>query len=293
MPGDQCFDLRTHFAVAGQDHLERHALLSQAARGLQQQQLAFLFTQAPHADQPRRGRHRHRRHVVKGPLQATMHDLDPSPVRVVDPTIQLATPIGADGRDKRRAPDFLAQMNELRLVELFRAMHGKTVRRPAKGVGQHHHFGRVGAEMGVHMPGAECLHPRQDAARFEQIDQMVRPGSIGALAHAQRQPQRRKKPFRLGAQHLERRLQQCLDAALQHILGLAALGLVLGVHQLGIPASQRDALYLKALAFQRQDLATNEAMADLRVLIDEVSDTHGHPAFVVEFVTAGPPTVVQ
>ncbi|MCY1456588.1 hypothetical protein D9M71_738170 [compost metagenome] len=132
--------------------------------------------------------------------------------------------------------------------------------------------------MRMHVPGAERLRPGQHAARLEQIDQVVRPGTIGALAHAQGQPQCRKKPSRLGAQHLQRRFQQRLDAALQHILGLAALGLVLGVHQLGIPASQGDALYLKALAFQCQNLATDEAMADLRVLIDEISDTHGHQA---------------
>ena len=143
--------------------------------------------------------------------------------------------------------------------------------------------------MGMHVPGAERLYPGKHATCLEQIDQMVRPGPIGAPAHAQRQPQRRKKPPRPGTQHLQRRAQQRFDAALQHILGLAAFGLVLGVHQLGIPASQRDALYLKALALQRQNLATNEAMADLRVLIDEISDTHGHPAFVVEFVLQVPP----
>ncbi|MNG04355.1 hypothetical protein D3C84_874810 [compost metagenome] len=134
--------------------------------------------------------------------------------------------------------------------------------------------------MRMHMPGTERLQPGQQPARLEQIDHMVRPRPIGTQAHAQRQPQRRKKASRLRAQHLQHRPCQRFDSALQHIVGLGLLGHVLGIHQLRIPAAQGNALHFKALTLQCQNLATNEAMADFGVLIDEVSDTHKHQAWL-------------
>ena len=174
----------THFPIASQYDFELHGLRGQQTRGLQQQQLTLLLTQATDANQTRHGRHRHRRHIVKAPLQAAMHHFYFCPVRMIHPAKQLAAAIRTDGRDKRRAPYFLAQMNELRFVELFRTVHGKTVRWPAERVGQHYHLGGVSAEMRMHMPGAERLQPGQQATGFEQVNQVIRPGAISTPAHA-------------------------------------------------------------------------------------------------------------
>src|SRR5262249_34699804 len=48
----------------------------------------------------------------------------------------------------------------------------------------------------------------------------------------------------------------------------------LGVHKLQIPAAQRDAHHLDATPLQRQDLAPDETMADLGILVDQIGDAH-------------------
>ena len=126
----------------------------------------------------------------------------------------------------------------------------------------------------MHVFSTERSQPGQHTAGFSEVNQVIGPAAIGTPAHAQRQPQCRKECPWPVAQHLQHRLEQRLDPALQDIKGFVPFGHVLGIHQLGIPAPQGNALHLETLAFQRQDLATNEAMADLGVLIDEVSDAH-------------------
>src|SRR5690606_26264077 len=49
---------------------------------------------------------------------------------------------------------------------------------------------------------------------------------------------------------------------------------ILGIDQIAFPAAQRDASHAHALAFQRQDFAPDETLADLRILIDQIGDMH-------------------
>ena len=51
---------------------------------------------------------------------------------------------------------------------------------------------------------------------------------------------------------LQHRFEQRHDPALQDIKGFVPFGHVLGIHQLGIPAPQGNALHLETLAFQRR-----------------------------------------
>ena len=46
------------------------------------------------------------------------------------------------------------------------------------------------------------------------------------------------------------------------------------VNQFGIPAAQGKAFHRNASTLKRQNLATNEAVADFGVLIDEIRDAH-------------------
>ncbi|MNE00265.1 hypothetical protein D3C80_926710 [compost metagenome] len=131
--------------------------------------------------------------------------------------------------------------------------------------------------MRMHMLSAVRLQPLHNTARLGQIDQMIGPRAISAQAHAQGQPQGRTKMPRARTQHLQQRHQQALDAVLQHIAGFIPLRQVLGILQLSVPATQGNALNLDALAFQRQNFAANEAMADLGILIDEISNAHRSP----------------
>ncbi|MNC48685.1 hypothetical protein D3C75_978160 [compost metagenome] len=141
MADDQRFDIGAHFPVTGQHDFEHHRLGGQQPRSFKEQQLALLFTQTPDANQARHTGGHDCGHFVKHALQATMHHLDLGPVLMRHPAKQLAAPVGADRRDERSAPDFFAQIQKLRFVELFRAMHGKTVSGPTEYVGQHHHLG--------------------------------------------------------------------------------------------------------------------------------------------------------
>lgn len=64
---------------------------------------------------------------------------------------------------------------------------------------------------------------------------------------------------------------------MQDVLGLIPLGHVVGIQQLRIPTPQGHALDDEALTLQRQDFTAYEAMADLRVLIDEIRNAHRDP----------------
>jgi hypothetical protein len=85
-----------------------------------------------------------------------------------------------------------------------------------------------------------------------------------------------RKSAGLLAQYLQRRLEQRFHAALQYVLVLPCSH-ILVVLQFGIPATQGNALNLEALALQREDFAANETVADLGVLIDEISNAHRNP----------------
>jgi hypothetical protein len=62
----------------------------------------------------------------------------------------------------------------------------------------------------------------------------------------------------------------------QQVPGALALAPVFFVDQLAVPAAHRDALHGHAPALQREDFPADEAVAHLRILVDEVGDAQGH-----------------
>ncbi len=49
-------------------------------------------------------------------------------------------------------------------------------------------------------------------------------------------------------------------------------GEIVSIRKRLLPTAQGNSYYLEAVAFQRQYFTTNEAVADLGVLVDEISD---------------------
>ena len=87
--------------------------------------------------------------------------------------------------------------------------------------------------------------------------------------------QRKRVRFEQGdACKLNAGLGEPFDAVLKDVAGLAPFSDIVVVLQLAVPTTQGDPLYFNALALQREDFAANEAVADLRVLIDEISYAH-------------------
>ena len=61
----------------------------------------------------------------------------------------------------------------------------------------------------------------------------------------------------------------------EHIARLLALLKVILVDEFVVPTAQRNPQDAEAQLFQRVDLAPNEAVTDLGILIDEIGDAHG------------------
>ena len=153
-------------------------------------------------------------------------------------------------------------------------MYGEAVRRAAQRRRQHSHFRGIGPEMRVHMACAEPPQPRHDAARLRQVNQMKRPWPVGAPAHLQRQHQCVNEPNRTGREHPHARCQQARDAVLQNVARASALAQVLVVHQFIVPAAHRDSLDIESLPLQRENFASDEAMAHLRILVNQICNFH-------------------
>ena len=67
---------------------------------------------------------------------------------------------------------------------------------------------------------------------------------------------------------------------LQHVTGLSQLRLVLFIRKRVSPAVYSDALDLESLALQGQNLSSNKAVTDFRVLVDEIGNLQGRPCIL-------------
>ena len=73
---------------------------------------------------------------------------------------------------------------------------------------------------------------------------------------------------------LQDRNNQGQHAVSQNISRTLPLVLVFGAHEVGVPAANSDPGNDQALTFKRLDFASDKGVADLRILVDEVSDVH-------------------
>ena len=114
--------------------------------------------------------------------------------------------------------------------------------------------------------------------------------AVRAAPHRRRQPERPGEAERPRRRHRQRGAEHAAEAVLQQVAGALALGAVGGIRQVVAPAANREALHGDALPLERQDLASDEAVADLRILVDEIGDAqaascgylHGAASFVFD-----------
>ena len=73
----------------------------------------------------------------------------------------------------------------------------------------------------------------------------------------------------------ERGQQGRRQPARENVASRGALLMVGGVRQLALPAPHRDAEHAMALAFELDDLGPDEAVADFRILVDQIGEAKG------------------
>ncbi len=201
-----------------------------------------------------------------------MHHLDLGPRLRRQPAPQLAAAETADGHHEGGLLDLAREVEELGLVEFLGAVDGEAVARAAQLVGEQGHLGSVGAEVRVHVLHALALQPVDERARLDEVDQVIRPTAFGLPRQAPRGAQRLPGPRGVRDAPPGRIQQQSRAALTQDVARLLALGQVLRTLDIGVPASHCESQHLDALALQRKNLAADERVADLRVLVDQVGD---------------------
>jgi hypothetical protein len=90
----------------------------------------------------------------------------------------------------------------------------------------------------------------------------------------------------MGGQDTQERKQQWHRAAAQDISGARLLQLIFLAMLLVAPSPNRYAQDLMALPLKRKDLASNKAMADRGVLIDQVCNAHESRSCKVNLLTS-------
>ena len=213
---------------------------------------------------------------MKCRLEPAVHHLHLRPMRVLHPAIELAAPERADRDDERRAANLLAEADELRAIELLGPVHREAVGRPAELAREHRDLGRIGAEVGVKVGRAGRTKPRQHPAGLGQVDQVIGQRPVGAARHPEGEAQRREELARRSDQPRGQGNAERQHTVLQDVARSCLLPDILVVRDLGIPATESQPLDSDALALQGQDLAPDERMADLRILIDQVGHRRAH-----------------
>src|SRR5216684_2295996 len=100
-------------------------------------------------------------------------------------------------------------------------------------------------------------------------------GTVGPPAHANGKSSGSSEVKRSRERGDQCGAGQRKPAALQDIFGFLAFREICVVDQVIVPAADRNPHDLKPLPLERQDLPPDKAVADLRILIDQVGYSHG------------------
>ena len=160
------------------------------------------------------------------------------------------------------------------LVELFGPVDREAERRPAELVAQHRHGGGVGSEMRVHVGAPRALDPARERARFGQVDGVAKEAPVGPSPNLEREFRRAKEAERPGDREAGDLFQDAGQPVQEDVRPLlfCFVGVVFERFSGG---PNREPLDLEPQAFDGRDLATDEGMTDLRILVDEVGQSHG------------------
>ena len=114
------------------------------------------------------------------------------------------------------------------------------------------------------------------SAGLGEIDQVVGQGAVGPAVPSER-PARKREQIERALRSNERQdgASQCSQPLCSTYLRFLAFGEIGFVDQITVPAADRNAHDVETLPFQRQDLAPDEAVADFRILIDQIGNAHG------------------
>ena len=266
--------LGSQLTIPGKHQFKIDTLLHQLTRSLKQQQVALLLGKSTNADQTSGRGQRHRRMIKELRIQSARHDVNPGPSVMRHEAIELATAVRADGGHKGGRLDLLGKMKRTSLVELFGAMHREAPGWPTQFLHHHRDFGGIGAEMRMQMLDVGAFEPAQYPARFRNISEMRQQPAFGSAAHAPCELQGSEKSGGSGECGARGRQQKWPDAFPQDIARQLLLCPVLLVWKRLVPAAHRDPDDVHTLALQRPNLAADEAVADLWILIDKIGNAH-------------------
>ena len=115
-------------------------------------------------------------------------------------------------------------------------------------------------------------YPPKNPARLCEVDHVVGQGPVRFAYHAYGQVRRLDEaPWRLhhDAQRVD---QHRRDAVSKDVMSARLFGEIVSIRKRLLPTAQGNANYLEAVAFQCQYFTTNKGVADLGVLVDEISD---------------------
>jgi len=127
--------------------------------------------------------------------------------------------------------------------------------------------------MGVEMLG--LLHPGEEGAGFGEVNEMVEAAAFTAIAEFEGEGERVEKSDRAGAERQHEGFEEIKSTDGEDDAGLGLLGLIVGVYEFLVPGAEGEAVDVVALGFEGADLAADEALTGLGVLVDEVGDFHG------------------
>ena len=111
-------------------------------------------------------------------VEATPQNLNLVPLVMRTPTVELAATKLADRNNKRRAPDFLGEGEECRLIEFLGAVDCKAIRRATEHATQHGYGRRIRREVSVKMVDAAPFEPLDKNASLREVSEVSQHSSV-------------------------------------------------------------------------------------------------------------------
>ena len=217
---------------------------------------------------------------VRGGLQehlvdAAADELHLRPILVAAPAIELADAELADRDDELAAADFLRQRERLGLVVFLRAVRGEAVRRSAHDADEHRDHRGVGAEVGVDVIDLLSRETSRAGRTLRRSKSNAWPG-----------PRASRRPVRMAAASPRKksigRVTSVFNIAPSNppppTSSTARVFCCSALSRSSTSATSARRMVKRSTVIaellQREDLAANEGLARLRVLVDQVGDGH-------------------
>ena len=154
-------------------------------------------------------------------------------------------------------------------------MNGDAPSRASQHVRQHRYFGRIRAEMSMDMLNAGLAKPEQYLAGLGDVDEVDGKGTLGAIEkQSNGEEHGSDQAGRMHQEHADRRKNKARSALLENVTRALALEFILLIGQQIVPFPDGDAENIDAEPFKRLNLAANERMARLGILVDEICNLH-------------------